>query len=422
MPGERVTRKTRPKKTESLLGNIRVLEWTIYQQGPIAGVMLGDLGAEVIKIEQPGVGDPGRAVRAIRGKSLPKLEGDRNAFFETMNRNKKSITVDLTKPKGKEIICRLVAKSDVFITNLRRTVVDRLGIDYETLRGYNPGLIYAAGNGFGFEGEDADKPAFDPVAQARSGFMFSVGESNMPPLIGPSGLADQAGGSFLAYGILAALFHRERTGEGQMVTSSLLSSMIWLQDLELSYTLIYGQEFQIPRATRRKALNPLSNSYQCADGYWFHFCMLQSQRFWHDFCTALGIQELEHDLKFNSPETRAENCEELISILDRVFASKSCGQWIDIFENYSDFNYSFVNTVAEAAKDPQVIANKYITQLDHSTLGRINVVGPPLSLSRTEVKPRSPAPEFGQHTEEVLIEIGDYTWEDINLLREEEII
>ena len=422
MPRLKSTHKTQSTKMNSLLSGIRVLEWTVYQQGPIAGVMLGDLGAEVIKIEQPGIGDPGRALRAVRGKAFPKLAGDRNAFFETMNRNKKSITVDLKKQEGQEIIHRLMAKSDVFLVNLRKSVVDELGMDYETLCYYYPSLIYAAGNGFGFEGHDADKPAFDPVAQARSGFMFSVGEPNMPPLIGPSGLADQAGGSFLAYGILAALFHRERTGEGQMVTSSLLSSMIWLQDLELSYTLLYGQEFQIPRANRRKALNPLSNSYQCADGNWFHFCMLQSQRFWHDFCTALGILEMEDEPKFNSPEKRAENCEELISIMDRVFASKSRAQWIDIFENYSDFNYSPVNTVADAAKDPQIIVNKYITQMDHSTLGRINVVGSPVSLSRTEVKPRSPAPEFGQHTEEVLIEIGGYTWDDINQLKEEEII
>jgi len=394
----------------------------VYQQGPIAGVMLGDLGAEVIKIEQPGIGDPGRAVRAIRGKSLPEMAGGRNAFFEAMNRNKKSITVDLTKQKGREIIYRLATKSDVFIVNLRKNVVDELGMDYETLYRYNPRLIYAAGNGFGFEGDDANKPAFDPVAQARSGFMLSVGESNMPPLIGPSGLADQAGGSFLAYGILAALFHRERTGEGQMVTSSLLASMIWLQDLEFSYTLLYGQEFQIPRANRQRALNALSNSYQCADGNWIHFCMLQSQRFWHDFCIALGIQELENDPKFNNPGKRADNCQELISILDRVFAGKSRTKWIDILDKYSDFNYSSVNTVGEAAKDPQIIANKYITQMDHSTLGRINVVGSPVSLSRTEVKPRSPAPEFGQNTEEVLIEIGGYTWEDINQLKDEQVI
>ncbi|MAG14685.1 MAG: carnitine dehydratase [Dehalococcoidales bacterium] len=422
MPRQKSTHKAQSIKTKSLLSGIRVLEWTVYQQGPITGVMLGDLGAEVIKIEQPRIGDPGRAVRAIRGKSLPKLAGDRNAFFETMNRNKKSITVDMAKQNGKEVIYKLVTKSDIFITNLRKNVVGKSGMGYETLCYHNPSLIYATGNGFGFEGHDADKPAFDPVAQARSGFMFSVGEPNMPPLIGPSGLADQAGGSFLAYGILAALLHRERTGEGQMVTSSLLSSMLWLQDLELSYTLLYGQEFQVPRVDRRKALNPLSNSYQCADGNWFHFCMLQSQRFWHDFCTALGIQEIEEAPKFNSPEKRAEHREELIAILDRVFASKSRGQWTDIFDNYGDFNYSSVNTVADATKDPQIIANEYITQLDHSTLGRINVVASPVSLSRTEVKPRSPAPEFGQHTEEVLIEIGGYTWEDINRLREEEII
>jgi crotonobetainyl-CoA:carnitine CoA-transferase CaiB-like acyl-CoA transferase len=150
--------------------------------------------------------------------------------------------------------------------------------------------------------------------------------------------------------------------------------------------------------------------------------MLQSQRFWHDFCAALGIKELEEDPKYNSSEARAENCEELISILDRVFASKSCAEWIDIFDNYADFNYSYVNTVAGAAKDPQVTANEYITQLDHPILGRINVVGPPMSLSRAEVKPRLPAPEFGQHTEEVLIEVGGYIWEDIAQMREEEII
>ncbi|MBI2857878.1 MAG: CoA transferase, partial [Chloroflexi bacterium] len=395
--------------------------WCINQQGPVVGLMLGDMGAEIIKIEQREVGDPGRAVRRTHGIREPELPGGRRWYFETFNRNKKSIAIDLSKPRGKEIIYRLVAKSDVFVENFRKGVATRLGMDYETLSRHNPRLVYGAATGWGAEGPDATKPGYDPTAQARSGFMLNIGETNTPPLFGPGGMADQLGGSFLAYGILAALFYRERTGLGQQVDSSLFSGMIWLQQSDIGFNIL-SRGGSRRWGAREKASNALQNPYRCADDKWICLTMGQSDRYWHDFCKALQLGALENDPKFCDSERRHEHAEEMVAILDRVFATKTRAEWLDILKANGDFVYAPVNTLSDLMDDIQVAQNQYLTDLDHPVLGRMKVVSSPVSMSRTSVRPRCGAPECGQHTEEVLIGIGGYTWDDISQLKDEEVI
>lgn len=402
------------------LDGIRVIDWTVMQQGPVASVMLGDLGAEVIKIEQRGTGDLGRGVRRIHGVTPPLLPGGRSYYFETMNRNKKGIAIDLKKEKGREVVYRLVKNADVFVQNFRQGVASRLGMDYETLSRYNSRLIYATATGYGPLGPDSAKPSFDYAGQARAGVMSNVGELGMPPLGGPLGLADHSGATLLAYGILAALFARERTGEGQAVDGSLLGSMIWLQGLVVSYRLMLGQD--IPRTSRAKAGNALWNHYRCSDDRWLCFAMTQSEKYWHDFCRALSIEELEHDPKFKDVESRRENGGELVSILDRIFATKTRAEWVKTLDETADFAYASVNTTADLMADPQVIANRYIVDFDHPALGTIKVVGSPVSFSKAEVGPRLPAPELGEHTEEVLLELGGYDWDELAELKELEVI
>src|SRR5215470_14093503 len=200
------------------LEGIRVLDWTIWQQGPVATMMLGDLGAEVIKIEERIGGDPGRGVMSIAG--VGTSSDKRNYYFEANNRHKKSIALDLKKPEGKAIIYKLIEKSDVFAQNFRKGVAGKLGLDYQTLSRYNPKLIYASATGYGPQGPDSGEPSFDYMGLARSGIMTAVGEPDMEPMNITGGIADQMGAMMLAYGVLAALVARERFGVGQEVDAS----------------------------------------------------------------------------------------------------------------------------------------------------------------------------------------------------------
>lgn len=402
-----------------VLEGIRVLDWTLWQQGPIATALLGDLGAEVIKIEDRTGGDPGRGVKRARG--LPAvLPGGRNFYFEYTNHNKKGISVDMKKEKGKEIIYRLVKKSDVFVQNFRKGVAPRMNMGYDTLSKYNPKLVYANASGYGMKGPDSAKTAMDLQGLARSGIMNTMGEPDMPPLAIIGGIADQMGAIMLAYGVLAALLARERLGIGQEIDASHLGSMITLQGLNVSRSLLLGKE--MPRESRAKTDNPLWNRYQCKDGRWITFAHMQSDRFWPGFCEVLGRKDLEKDPRFENMDKRAQNCQELISIFDKVFATKTYDEWDKILQEKGDFIYAKIQTVDDLSSDPQALENEYITNFKHPTLGDVKMVGFPIRFSKTPCSIRLPSPELGEHTEEVLNEICGYTWKEIGQLREEEVI
>jgi len=399
------------------LEGIRVVDWTIWQQGPVASAMLGDLGAEVIKIEQRESGDPGRGILKMSGIDL----SDRpNFYFEANNRNKLGMAIDLKKPEGREIVYRLVEKSDVFIQNFRLGVAERLGLGYEDLAKRNPRLIYASATGYGERGPEAGDPSFDQMGLARSGFMYAVGEPDMPPLQVAGGIADQMGAIMLAYGVLAALIARERYGVGQKVDASHLGSMIWLQGLSVSSRAMMG--FAIPRLPRKFAANPLWNHYRCQDGLWICLGMLQPDRYWADFVRVLGHPELATDPRFADLRARAAHAAEAVEILDNIFATRPRAEWVEILRQGGDFIFTVVNTVDDLPNDPQVAANDYIVPFEHPRFGPTNVVGLPVHLSATPGSIRLPAPEFGQHTEEILVRLLGYTWDDVAALKEREVI
>jgi crotonobetainyl-CoA:carnitine CoA-transferase CaiB-like acyl-CoA transferase len=399
------------------LEGIRVLDWTIWQQGPVASLMLGDLGAEVIKIEERVGGDPGRGM--LRSAGLD-LSGRPNFYFEANNRNKKSITLDLKKPRAIEIVHRLAAKADVFVQNFRQGVAARLGLDAATLRALNPRLVYASATGYGPEGPDSADPSFDYLGLARSGIMLACGEPDDEPLAIAGGIADQMGATMLAYGILAALLARERTGRGQEVDASHLGSMAWLQGLGLSARTMLGRA--IPRQSRRFATNPLWNHYRCGDGQWLALGMLQGDRYWAEFCAAIGAPEAASDERFATAQQRMFNCADCVGLLDQVFARRPRADWLRILAEGGDFIVTFVNSVDDLPDDPQVQANGYVTAFEHPTFGTTQVVGVPVRLSETPGMIRLPAPEFGQHTEEILTGLLGYSWEEVGRLREEEVI
>ncbi|MCA9511570.1 MAG: CoA transferase [Myxococcota bacterium] len=397
------------------LEGIRVVDWTIWQQGPVASAMLADLGAEVIKVESRDGGDPGRGLVAIQGTAVRA-----NFYFEGLNRGKQSLALDLKKPEAREILYRLVAKSDVFVQNFRKGVAERLGLGYDDLRRHNERIIYASATGYGPEGPDSGEPSFDHLGLARSGIMFATGEPDMGPMAVGGGVADQMGAVMLAYGVLAALYAREKLGVGQKVDTSHLGSMAWLQGLSMSSRLINGAAF--PRVARKRASNPLWNHYECQDGKWIALAMLQSDRYWADFAKAIGRPALANDERYRDLTARAVNAEACVAELDAAFASKPRDEWMRILKAGGDFIYTIVNSLDDLPTDPQMVANHYVTELDHPSVGKVQYLDCPVTFSATPGGVREVAPELGQHTELLMTELLGYSWDDVGALRDKGVI
>ena len=373
------------------LDGIRVIELATWHNGAAAGYMLGDLGADVIKIEQPGVGDPTRGLKQAFGHSL-QLPGNRALWFDMVNRSKRSITLDLKCEQGREVLHRLVGKADVFFTNFTSDVVDRLGADYESLSAHNPRLIWAINTGVGTRGPQPNTRTFD-----------------------------QIGATMLVYGIMAALIARERQGIGQAIETSMLGSSIHLQHDNLHlYLWKKDATFGTSSASAR---DPFINWYRCSDGRWIMLTEPHPDRVWGEFCRALGLVDIENDPRFTTLEARLRHGRILASLVEEAFARRPRDQWIRLFdEQQVRFIYSAVNTVAEVAEDPQALANDYIVPMEHPTLGSTWTTGVPVKFSKTPSAVGAPAPECGQHTEEVLQEIAGYSWQEITRLKEDGVI
>jgi crotonobetainyl-CoA:carnitine CoA-transferase CaiB-like acyl-CoA transferase len=402
------------------LTGIRVIECGGYLSAPSACYMLGDLGAEVIKIEDRIKGDPVRGMESTFGRGMIMPDGT-NILFETANRNKKSITLDLKKALGKELLYKLVAKSDVFCTNYSLPAIKILGLDYATLTKHNPKLVYGLATGYGSIGPDSEKRAFDAIAQARSGIMTTLGEPDSPPLQIAGAIFDQVTGTILANGIMAALIAREKQGIGQMVEASLLGSGIHMQAYNMNVTLLRGRS--MPKPSRKTLKNPLANHYECGDGKWILLCEAQSDRFWPAFCVSVGLSEFEKDAKFANAKARRDNFVELTGLLEKTFKTKPRAEWLAQLESKGGgMAFSPIYELSELSSDPQVMLNGYITEVDHPTLGKTKMVGFPLKFNKTPAQVSKSAPIFGQHTEEVLMDLLGYSWEDMGKLREQEVI
>jgi len=406
---------------KNILDGIRVLDLTMFQLGPIQGVMLAAMGAEVIKIEAP-VGDPGRVLFA----KMPGTEGKvpyfphMTSYFETCNQGKKGIVLDLKMPKAKEILYELVAKSDVFINNMRMGVAERLGADYETLKKYNPKLIYCAGNSFGSKGPDAAKPGFDFTGAARTGVFFRAQTEDGSPIHSLAGSHDQVPAMMGAFGIVAALLTRERYGFGQKVEISHLSSLIWLMARPMQ-CMFYEKADGAPARARSTSRNPILNHYKCADGQWIALAMNNPERWWPPLAQALGMPESiwKDDPRFNTTAARAANAKETVAMLDDVFAKKTRDEWIKAFEG-KDIVWEKVQKWEDLPTDPQVIANEVITDYVHPITGETyKYVMQPFEFSETPARERGRAPILGEHTEEVLVNILGYKKEDVPKLLDE---
>jgi crotonobetainyl-CoA:carnitine CoA-transferase CaiB-like acyl-CoA transferase len=344
--------------------------------------------------------------------------GEINWVMQVLNRNQKGLAVDVKKDSGREIIHQLVQKADVFMSNYERGSVKRLQLDYTSLYRINPRLIYAFVSGYGPVGPDKDERGYDFTAGwARSGMMYLIGEPGTPPAPQRVGMIDSAAGAHLVGAICAALIQREKTGEGQEIEISLYHTAVWTLCVDIQAALS-GRE--PVKHDRTKATNPIWNSYRTKDNRWFWLAMLQPDPAWPGFCQAIERPELEIDPRFNSLESRRENCEELIHIIDEVLTSKTMKEWEERFRA-NNCLYGRVQTPLEVIDDPQALANSFFEEVDYSNTGKIRLVTTPIKFSKNPASLRTACPELGQHNEEILLELG-YSWDNITQLKDQGII
>jgi len=391
---------------------IKVVELGHWVVMPSAAAILGDWGADVIKVEDPWVGDGVRGVNSIEG--IPLGNGV-HYLFEVMNRNKRSVGINLRQERGREAMNKLLEGADVFLSNFQPQVLARYGLDYETVAKLNPRLIYGVLTGYGEKGPDKDKPGYDYAAfWARSGLMRKIGPPDAPPPPQRSGMGDNISSLCVVSGTLAGLFARERTGKGQEVSFSLYNTGVWALQHDIQMPLVTGQE--IPNTDRRNVSNPLWNTYQTKDDRWMQLVMVQSDRFWSPFCRTLGLAHLEKDPRFESHIKREENNEELIRIISEEMGNRPLEEWEELFEK-NELVSSRVQSPMDVVNDPQAIENDFFTEFDHPVVGPLKLVASPVKFNGQKPPIRLPAPEVGQHTEEVLLELG-YSWEDIAGLKD----
>jgi len=399
------------------LEGIRVLDVSEAGLAPVTCRILADMGAEVIKVERTGGGDQTRGILKISG-NVPIY--DINYVLEFYNLNKKGITLDLKKPEGREILYKLVEKSDVFVCNFRPHALKDLKLEYKDIFKVNPKIIYTHLSGYGLHGPEKDIGAYDFVGYwARSGVMATLGEPGTPLPFQVPGFGDNTTGMYAACAIMMALFHRERTGEGQEVCISLVGGGIWSMGIVISSVLATGLEYG--RISRTNQSNPIFNSYECKDGKWIQLACIQGDRYWMGICKALELGTLETDPRFATHELRMKNNVPLIKILDKIFKSKTRSEWAEILAK-ENIIWTIVKTPGEVANDPTPWADGYFREIDHPAGKKLKVIMPPWQFSKTPTTIRRAAPEYSQHTEEILTETLGLSWEEIAALKDKEVI
>jgi crotonobetainyl-CoA:carnitine CoA-transferase CaiB-like acyl-CoA transferase len=377
---------------------LKVLDCSSFIAAPAAATILSDFGADVIKIEPPGAGDPYRAVPLL--PTMPQAR--ENYAWMLASRNKRGLALNLAKPSAQEVVRRMVVQADVFITNFPAVVRKKLGLRYEDLAPLNDRLIYASFTGYGEYGEEASKPGFDITAWwARSGLMDGVRtDATAPPARSLTGMGDHPSGISLYAGIVMGLYQRQLTGMGAHVGTSLLANGVWCNGV-MAQAALCGARF-IDRPPREKALNAFTNYYQCQDKRWLILTILNEERQWPVFIKCLGRDDLQDDPRFATSRDRMKNAVELTTVLDKTFATKDRSKWREILAA-GGIVFDVVASAQDIPNDSQILANDILVPFDND--GVLTVTSPICVEGQNKVKPRRP-PAVGQHSDEVLREAG----------------
>lgn len=402
---------------KKVLEGIRVLEWGMLQQGPVAAALLADLGAEVIKIESK-QGENARYFQFIYGQPA-KLPNGSNIYFEYCNRNKKGITLDLKTPEGKELLYKLVEQSDVFLTNFRPGVPERIGAGYEELKKINPKLIYAYATGLGTKGPDKDQALIDFIAMARSGIMSSVGNPGDPPGFIQGAFCDQIGAMMTAFGVVSALLARERHGIGQLVEVNLLSAFSNLNWMNFN-TYAFNQT-DIVRFNAKNPASPICTYYQCQDGKWIMMGNYSPKSI-KPFFTLVGRPDIANNEKYATEAGLIEDSAVLAAVVQELMLTKDRDEWVKILSE-NDFIVGPINDYSDLAKDPQLEANHGF--YEYKVPGReepVKLVGAPFYLSETPSSIEKNAPLLGEDNEEIYTTLCGLSKEQVANLKEKKVI
>lgn len=399
------------------LEDLRVIDLTRALAGPYCTMMLGDLGADVIKIERPGRGDESRGWGPpFVGEPYGPYPGE-SAYFLSTNRNKRSITVNLKATEGQEIVRRLAAGADAFVENFRTGVLDRMGLGYEDLRAVNPGLVYCSISGYGRTGPDAERPGYDFVIQAEGGFMGITGPEEGPPSRVGVPIVDINTGMFASTAILAAIHARNTTGQGQFIDMSLLDSHAALLTNVAANYLVGGEGHR-----RLGNSHPSITPYEafCARDKWFALAAANEGQ-WATLCDVIARPDLAEDPRFTDNSNRVANRAALRKVLDEAFGARDAGEWLAALRE-AGLPCGPINTVPEVFAHPQAEARDLILAADHPSAGTVRFPGFPYKMSGTPAQVRRHPPRLGEHTGEVLIELLGYRSEAVEALQAEGII
>ena len=391
------------------LEGIKVLDLTRVLAGPYATMILSDLGADVIKIEQPEIGDESRNFGPFKnGFSL---------YFMSVNRGKRSITLDLKTDRGKDIFKQLVKQSDILVENFRPGTMKKLGLDYETLAAEHPALIYAACSGFGQTGPFAEKGAYDMIIQGMGGIISITGEPDGPPVRVGTSISDITAALFTTIGILSALHNRNSTGKGQLVDVAMLDSLVAV--LENAIVRYFAtDEIPQPLGSRHPAITPFE-AFESADGH--IIIAIGNDTLWAKFCEHVDQKNLISDPRFSTNVERTANHSELFPILSEIMRQRTTDEWIDALENIG-VPCGPINTIDKVVNHPQVQARNMITQVIHQMTGAVEVPGLPIKLSDTPGDVDIPAPNLGEHTVEILTDVLKMSTDEVKQLKQERII
>jgi len=391
------------------LEGVKVLSFALHLAGPFCTMLLCDLGAEVIKIEPPGKGDPAR-------RNFPFIDGI-SSYFLSINRGQKSITLNLRNERAKKAVFELVKKVDILVENFRPGVMERLGFSYEVISRLNPGIIYASVSGFGQKGPYKSKPAFDMIAQGMGGTTSITGEPGRPPMRVGFSIGDIGAALFAALAILAALHEREKSGRGQWIDVAMMDSQVALCENACVRYFATG-EIPQPLGSRHPLMTPFQ-IFPTKDGYIVLITVPEED--WQKFCRLAGREDLLSDGRFQSHPDRIKNYQAFEPTMNELMKTKTTGEWLALLEP-AGIMCGPVNNIAQVVNDPHILVREMIAEVEHPRVGKLRVTGTPMKFSRTPCKIEKACPDVGEHTMEILSRMLGMSREEVENLRKEETI